>query len=137
MIFHHVGIVTPLIDQTISFYLSIGYKKILMVNDDCQLASLTLLEKTGGPLIELIFPLSKEGPAYAWLDRITVGPYHTCYECSNFEQQIEALKEQGLIVVSEINTAIAFDHRRIVFMWGKQTGLLELLESPVRCDHEI
>jgi methylmalonyl-CoA/ethylmalonyl-CoA epimerase len=127
--FHHVGVITSDLVSTTQFYEQIGYKEFLTIEDDTQIAKIVLLQADQGPMVELIYPLSSESPAYSWIKRIGAGPYHTCYECDDLEKQLEAFCSQGLMQISEIVTAIAFNNRRIVFLWGKQSGLIELLSK--------
>jgi methylmalonyl-CoA/ethylmalonyl-CoA epimerase len=129
--FHHVGVISSDIKSTILFYTSLGYKEVLTVEDPIQMAKIVLLEAADGPIIELISPLNEKSPAFPWIKRINAGPYHTCYECSDLEEQVKLFQAQGLMAVSEIEPAIAFDNKRIVFLWGKHSGLIELLESPL------
>jgi methylmalonyl-CoA/ethylmalonyl-CoA epimerase len=129
MIFHHVGIVTSDMKKTCEFYKGLGYQEVLSVEDPLQEAHIILLKAGTGPMVELIAPSSPESQVNSWVKRITAGAYHTCYECQNIEKAIENFQAEGLTMVSEIVPAVAFENRRIVFLWGKQTGLIELVEA--------
>lgn len=129
MTFHHVGVITSDIPGTTSFYRELGYEQLLSVDDPIQQAKIVLLSSPNGPMIELVSPTSEESPAFSWIKKIIAGPYHTCYECKDLDSQAKVFEGQGLVRVSEIATAITFDHRRIVFLWSKKTGLIELLEQ--------
>ena len=58
-----------------------------------------------------------------------VGPYHTCYEVDDLEAIVAFLRHHRLFPVIKPVPAVAFDMRRVVFMWGESSGLLELLEA--------
>ena len=128
MTFHHVGVITSDIPGTTSFYQELGYQQLLSVVDPIQKAKIVLLHSLKGPMIELVSPLSEECPAFSWIKKIIAGPYHTCYECKDLGRQVKIFEDQGLMKVSEIATAVAFNHRRIIFLWSKKTGLIELIE---------
>ena len=127
--FHHIGVITPHLVKTTEFYKQLNYQVSLDIIDEAQLAKVVLLTSDNSPMIELISPTSKESPAYSWIDRVSAGPYHTCYECDNFDEQIALFKSQNLMLISDIVPAVAFDNRKIVFLWGKHVGLVELVES--------
>lgn len=131
MTFHHVGVITSDIPGTTSFYQQLGYQQTLTVDDPIQKAKIVLLQSPDGPLIELVSPLTEESPAFSWIKKIIAGPYHTCFQCQDLDNQVKVFENQGLMRVSEIVTAIAFDHRRIIFLWNKKTGLIELLEKKI------
>ena len=54
--------------------------------------------------------------------------YHTCYVVSDIEKAIEALENDGAMLVREAREAILFQNRKVAFlMWD--LGLIELLEG--------
>lgn len=129
MIFHHVGVVTKDLDNSSAVYQQLGYKEVIRVEDPLQDAIICLLESPFSPLIELISPLSAESHIHSWIKRISAGPYHTCYQCAHLEDKIQDLETWGFRLVSEINSAVVFESRRVVFMWHSHLGIVELLEE--------
>src|SRR6185437_8448650 len=78
--FHHVGIITPQLEETLAFYQRVaGYTEHVSIYDPLQDAKISLLHKHDSPIIELIQPSSKTSPSAGWIKRIQAGPYHTCY----------------------------------------------------------
>jgi methylmalonyl-CoA/ethylmalonyl-CoA epimerase len=130
-IFHHVGVVTPDVQESIAFYETVaGYKESLRVDDPIQDATIVILTKEGSPLVELIAPLSAASPAAGWLKRIQAGPYHTCYRVPAIAQTLAALETRGMKLVFGPKPAIAFGGALVAFIWGRETGLIELLDAP-------
>jgi len=126
---HHVGIITGNLEASMKFYTSLGYAASAIYADPMQKARIVLMQRAHEPLIELIAPASPDSPAASWIQRIAVGPYHTCYEVDDLEASVAFLRRQRLFPVIKPVPAVAFDMRRIVFLWGESSGLLELLEA--------
>lgn len=127
--FHHVGVITGNLEASISLYASLGYAASIIYVDPEQKARIVLMQREQGPIIELIMPDSSESPAASWIQRIRAGPYHTCYEVDDLEAVMAFLRCQRLFPVLGPIPAIAFDMRRVVFLWGDRSGLMELLET--------
>lgn len=123
--FHHVGIVVESIDAAIGAWGRFGYWADVRVSDPIQKADIVLLSHRANPTIELIAPQTPDSPAFTWIKRIKAGPYHTCFEVEGLEDAIAAC---GNRVVMAPVPAVAFDNRRVAFLWSKETGLYELLE---------
>src|SRR5262245_32951428 len=87
------------------------------------------MQRPGEPIIELIAPAGEASPAHKWLERIKAGAYHICYETPSLDEALPRLKELGFAVIMEPVPAVAFDNRRVVFLWNPFTGLVELVES--------
>lgn len=126
---HHVGVITGNLEGSIDFYTSLGYAASAIYADPMQKARIVLLQRAHEPLVELIAPDSPESPAARWIQRIVVGPYHTCYEVDDLEAMMAFLRSHRLFPVIKPVPAVAFNMRRIVFLWGESSGLLELLEA--------
>jgi methylmalonyl-CoA/ethylmalonyl-CoA epimerase len=126
---HHVGVITGNLEGSINFYTSLGYAASAIYADPMQKARIVLMQRAYEPLVELIVPDSPDSPAASWIQRIAVGPYHTCYEVDDLEAIVAFLRRHRLFPVIKPVPAVAFDMRRIVFLWGESSGLLELLEA--------
>lgn len=129
MRFHHVGVITGSLEESTTLYASLGYSPSVIYDDPMQKAAIILMKKEREPIIELITPTSPDSPAANWLQRIKAGPYHTCYEVDDFEAMIALLRPQRLFPVSGPTPAVAFNMRRVVFLWGEKSGLIEFLEA--------
>jgi methylmalonyl-CoA/ethylmalonyl-CoA epimerase len=130
--FHHVGVVTRDLRASTMVYEGLGYRASAVIDDPVQGVAIVLCTRAAEPsepIIELISPSHGASPAAGWLARIKAGPYHTCYVVNDLTHAIAELGELGLSSLSEPVPAVAFGGRRIVFLWGRDTGLIELLES--------
>lgn len=125
---HHVGIVTKDLQKCMKLYEALGYAELKVVEDPVQKASIALMQRPGEPLIELISPTSEQSPAWKWLQRITAGTYHICYQTPSLDETIPFMKEHGFSVIMNPVPAVAFDNRRVAFLWSVLTGLVELVE---------
>ena len=126
---HHVGIVTKDLPKCMKVYEALGYTDVKIVDDPIQMASIALMQREGEPLIELIAPAGEQSPAWKWLERITAGAYHICYEAPSLDEAIPFMKERGFSVIMKPVPAIAFENRRVTFLWSTLTGLVELVEG--------
>ena len=81
-----------------------------------------------GGCVELVAPLEVPGP----IDRALAaggGTYHLCFETDAMEADIEQFRSQGFIPVSEPRPAVAFDGRRVAFLFHGVARLVELVEA--------
>ena len=126
---HHVGVITGNLEGSINFYTSLGYAASAIYADPLQKVRIVLMQKAHEPLVELIEPDSPDSPAASWIQRIAAGLYHTCYEVDDLEAMVAFLRRHRLFPVIKPVPAVAFNMRRVVFLWGESSGLLELLEA--------
>lgn len=127
--FHHIGIACRSIDKTKRFYLNMGYEAAPVVDDPVQHVRVCFLEKEGAPRLELLEPLDDNSPVARTLASVGVTPYHTCYEVQDIEAAVAELRRDRFLTVTGPVPACAMDNRRIVFMFKKDNGLLELVEA--------
>ena len=127
--FHHIGIACRDIEKTKAFYLQQGYTATPIVEDPLQHVRISFLDKDGGPRLELLEPIGDQSPVARTLATSGVTPYHICYEVPDLEEAIATLRSQRFLLVNGPVPACALDNRRIAFLFQKNTGLIELLES--------
>ena len=127
--FHHIGIACRDIEKTKAFYLQQGYTATPTVEDPLQHVRISFLDKAGGPRLELLAPIGDQSPVARTLATSGVTPYHICYEVPDLEEAIATLRSQRFLLVNGPVPACALDNRRIAFLFQKNTGLIELLES--------
>lgn len=127
--FHHIGIACRDIDKTKAFYLQQGYTATPTVDDPLQHVRISFLNKEGAPRLELLEPLDEQNPVARTLATAGVTPYHMCYEVRDLESAIAELRTQRFLLVNGPVPACALENRRIAFMFQKNTGLIELVES--------
>ncbi len=71
----------------------------------------------------------KTSPVYNILKKVGVSAYHFCYEVDNLQNSIEELEAKDFRLLVEPVGAIAFDNRKICFLYHLDAGLIELLEQ--------
>ena len=128
-IFHHIGIAVESIEKTALFYTEAGYKMSDKIFDSKQNVNISFLKKSDSPLLELVEPVDETSPVRNILNKIGVSAYHFCYEVDNLEESIAQLRKKRFMLLVKPVEAIAFDNRKICFLYHKDTGLIELLEK--------
>lgn len=130
MEFHHIGIATNNIDESVKKYNAFGYiKSTEIYHDEIQNVYITFMEKPNAPRIELVAPVDLNSPVLNILKKNGTSPYHTCYEVSDIVDEVEKLKKIKFVLVSKIVPAIAFENRLVCFLYSKDAGLIELLNK--------
>ncbi|HEX9892822.1 MAG TPA: methylmalonyl-CoA epimerase [Gemmatimonadales bacterium] len=123
----HIGIAVESIDTALAFY-----RDVLGVvphraeeADGARIVSLPF----GGPEIELLEPVSPDGPIARFLARHGPGIHHICYRVPDLEAALAACRALGYRLVDETPRSGA-GGRRIAFIHPKATAgiLLELTE---------
>ena len=64
-----------------------------------------------------------------YLANIGATPYHICYVSEDIEEDIKALKKHGFKVIIPLTPAVAFDNKRVVFMYSLVIGMIEIVEA--------
>ena len=85
--------------------------------------------KNGDYLIELVAPLGKESPVTNLLKKQGNSPYHICYETDNLEKDIKDLDDDGFVIISDLLKAPAIYNKKVIFLYKKEIGLIELVEE--------
>ena len=127
--FHHIGIACRDIVKSQAFYTAMGYQASPVVDDPLQHVRICFLDKEGAPRLELLEPLDDQSPVARTLSTVGVSPYHLCYEVEDIDAAITALRGQRFLLVKEPLPACAMDGKRVAFLFQKNTGLIELVES--------
>ncbi len=128
--FHHIGIAVMNLEATACIYEQGGYKRSAAIFDPIQNVNICWLTKDGVPTLELLEPVDKKSPVNKTLEKVGVSPYHCCYVVENIEQATIELRKQKYIMVSKPAEAVAFCGSRVCFLFNKNVGLIELVESP-------
>ena len=82
--------------------------------------------------IELIAPLSEESPITAMLKKSGGGgAYHLCFETNDIDQALVHAKNNGCLIASPAVPAVAFNGRRIAWIYTPTRQLFELVEAEV------
>jgi methylmalonyl-CoA/ethylmalonyl-CoA epimerase len=132
LIFHHIAFVVRNIEKTAPVYCALGFTSTEPIVDPVQNVRICFLKKLDMPLYELVEPINETSPVNKILEKAGVMPYHICYEVDNIDEAVSDLKKQRYLLLQMPVLAIALDNRKICFMFHKDVGLIELLESNER-----
>ena len=128
---HHFGFVVASIAQIGSeFARSLGAEwKGEIIHDPLQQARVSFMHSgaVGNPAIELVEPDSDKSPLNKFLAR-GGGLHHVCYEVDALSAQLEICRTNGSLIVKQPLPAVAFQGRRIAWVYTKQKLLVEYLE---------
>lgn len=125
----HIGIATKSIERTAALYEQLGFRSSDTILDPIQGVRISFLSKENHPLLELVEPVDVSSPVMGILGKNGTTPYHTCYEVVELEKAIEDFRKMKFVPVTKPVPAIAFDGRKIVFLYHNDAGLIELVEE--------
>ena len=133
MTIDHIGIIVGSLDTASAYYTSaFGLREVGgRIVDPLQDVELQFLEDDGGARLELIRPLSQDSPAARALKH-GGGLNHICYRVADLESSVRALVANDAKVVREPLPAVAFDGRRVAFLYTRQRELVEFVEAERR-----
>ena len=80
-----------------------------------------------GCQIEVVIPLSEDAPILNAMKKGTK-LLHLCYEVDNIVVSISNAQKNNCIIVSNPVEAVAFENRKIAWIFHKNYGLIEILE---------
>ena len=131
----HVGVAVPSLGPAAEALTDLfGYKVVSGPYDDpIQKVTVLFLAKTERDVaeIELIAPLGEDSPIQSMLAKSGGGAYHLCFETNDIDGALEHAKKNGCIVVSAPVPAVAFEGRRIAWIYTRSRQLFELVEAKV------
>lgn len=137
----HVGVAVPSLEPTTEVLSSLfGYRVVSGPFDDpIQKVSVNFLAKSDKDVaeIELIAPIAEDSPIRSMLAKDGGGAYHLCFETSDIDGALTHAKKNGCIVVSNPVPAVAFQGRRIAWIYTRSRQLFELVESEVVNQHTV
>lgn len=128
---HHVGVVVADIEEHFARH----YRQELRTGvlegpvHDAEQDSYTALVKFDcSPAVELISPASPDSPVASHLAK-GGGPHHLGFEVDDLDKVCADLASRGMLRVAGPDPAVLFDGRRVVFMYSRTGGLIELVEA--------
>ena len=131
----HVGVAVPSLGPATEALVDLfGYRVVSGPFDDpIQKVSVNFLTQSDQDVaeIELISPLSEDSPIASMLRKSGGGAYHLCFETTDIEQALVHAKNKGCVIVSPAVPAVAFNGRRIAWIYTRSRQLFELVESEV------
>jgi len=126
---HHIGYAVNNIEDSLNEFKKLGYKCVENKIVDKKRKVIIQFIKNGYYLIELVAPLGKESPVTNLLKKQGNSPYHICYETDNLEKEIKDLDDDGFVIISDLLKAPAINNKKVIFLYKKEIGLIELVEE--------
>lgn len=132
MKFQHLGVAVRNMDAALSTYRDIlGYRLIAgPFTDPRQKVRVCFLrsDQPADAVIELVEPAADDSPIAGVLNR-GGGAYHMCFETPRLDQTLEELLAKKCLLVASPVPAVAFNGRRIAWIYTPTRQLIELLEE--------
>lgn len=137
----HVGVAVPSLGPTTELLFNLfGYKVVSGPFDDpIQKVAVNFLAKSDEDAveIELIAPISEDSPIRSMLSKGGGGAYHLCFETTDIDGALIHAKNSGCVIVSAPVPAVAFQGRRIAWIYTRSRQLFELVEAEVVSQHTV
>ena len=130
MIVDHIGYAVKSIEKSKFIFEKLGFSFEELIIDDKRNLKIQF-GNNGFERIELleIYDINKPSPIDLFLSKIGPTPYHICYKSNNIEEDICLLKSKGFMLVHSPDSAIAFNNKKVAFMFQKDIGIIELVEK--------
>ena len=130
--FSHLGVAVPDLEAAIVLYQELlGYQLLSgPFDDNGQHVSVAFVGngQEGNIVIELVAPLGHKSPVDSVLAKGRAA-YHVCYETSNLDASLAEFRAKGCAVLEQPTPALAFEGRKIAWLYMPNRQLIELVES--------
>lgn len=126
--FHHIGLACKNIGKEIVSHEKLNYVKESDIFVDPNQKIKGIFMVNGAFRVELLEATDKESPINNYLKK-GIRMYHQCFTTPNLDKAVKFLENEGAIVVVEPIEAIAFNNRKIAFLYLRTQMLVELIEE--------
>jgi catechol 2,3-dioxygenase-like lactoylglutathione lyase family enzyme len=129
--FHHLGLAVKDVDRALNFVADLGYHASEPVRDELQNVNLVFCTSESMPAVEIIWPTETSGPVSDILKFRDELIYHSCYESSDLQKTLTAIRKEGhlIVCISPPTSAPLFSGRKVSFYNVRGLGLIEILET--------
>ncbi len=126
----HIGIAVENLDQSIDLYTKLLNVECYKTEEVDSEKVITAFFKSADQKIELLASTDPEGPIAKFLTRKGPGLHHIAFAVEDIHVEIDRLKSQGFVFVSETPKRGA-DNKWVVFVHPKSSGgvLVELCQD--------
>ena len=126
----HIGIAVENLDQSIDLYTKLLNVECYKTEEVASEKVITAFFKSADQKIELLASTDPEGPIAKFLSKKGPGLHHIAFAVEDIHVEIDRLKSQGFVFVSEIPKRGA-DNKWVVFLHPKSSGgvLVELCQD--------
>ena len=126
----HIGWAVNSIEDAIEKFTFLGYtvQRNICI-DHIRKVKLALLNDVEGHVIELVAPIAEDSPVSDLLQKVGPTPYHICFTVNKSDWEIykKTLKANGFVILHKPSPAPLFDGKKVVFLYSKDIGLVELV----------
>ncbi len=124
----HIGYAVRKMNEAIHEMEPLGYVFEKTIKDEARNIMITFgnLKESR---IELVAPLTDGSPVERILKNLGPMPYHICYCSDDFKKDTEKLCGGGYKMILLPAPAVAFNGRRVVFLYSLAVGLVEIVEK--------
>lgn len=125
----HLAVTTPNIEKTLADYLCMPGTRLLRgpALNPLQNVLYAFVQLAEGLVVEIL--AAREGSPVSRHVSHGGGPYHLCFAVTNMEASIRAAEQMGARVITSPISDIAFDDRRIAFLFHEAHGMFEFVEA--------
>jgi acyl carrier protein len=125
----HVAVTTPVFEQTLVDYLGLPGSRLLRgpALNPVQKVSYAFVELREGVTVEVL-GLAEGSPIERHVNQ-GGGPYHFCYAVGNMEVSVARAESAGAKLLASPEADVAFDGRRVAFLFHEAQGVFELVEA--------
>jgi len=127
---HHIALVVEKIEESLSFWESLGLK-VERIEDVPQQESRVAFLPIGDSEIELVEPVNKTSGRARYLAKRGPGMHHICIEVDDIGSIMGKLQDQGFRLINNV-PQVGEDGRKYAFVHPESTKgvLVELYELP-------
>ncbi len=127
----HICFAVKNISEGISYWERVfGYRQMTeVIVNSLQKVKVVFLSKEESVMVKLIEPLSDNESLVNFVNR-GGGFHHLCFRVENIDQQVNDLKEKGLLLLVPPQPGEAFNNHNIAFMLARYGLNIELIDSP-------
>ncbi|WP_288704770.1 VOC family protein [Bilophila wadsworthia] len=126
---HHIGYLVQNIEKAQAQFKELGFtESTQLFSDELRGIYIIFMEKDGY-VIEIISPSKDNSIVSNLIKTHKNSPYHICYESFNIDDDMKSLKRNKYIKITDLEPAIAFDNRKVVFFLHPYLGMIEVVDA--------
>lgn len=126
--FHHIGLACKNIEREIKAHQMLNYNLESDFFEDPNQRIRGVFMRNDAFRVELLEALEKDSPIQNYIKK-GIKMYHQCFTTPNLNKAIDYLVNQGAILVVEPIEAVAFNQKKIAFLYLRTQMLIEIIEE--------
>ena len=129
MTFHHIGYAVKNLSTAVKNFELLGFR----ISSDPFLdknrkVCIQLMKTENNTILELVSPALEGSPIDSFLQNTGPGCYHLCFVTDDIVKDKEFLSDLKFKTIIDIEKAPALGNCRVIFLYNKEIGLIELAE---------